>query len=377
MPRHALDATHYTSTATLKLEQKNLFGKLWTFVGFTSMVQNHNQFFSRKVAGVPIFVQRTDAGIRAFRNECPHRLSAIQTEASGKRAMVCPYHAWSFGSEGELRGMPNQGLYQFAQSEREKICLTKLHIEEVGQLLFINFDKDPIPLSEQFSEAYLQELRDVSSRMDSDIVYSCHQVKYNWKLNMENVKDYNHIQFVHPTSFSPMMAKSKKAPVFVEPTGPSLITELMSARIAPPLQSLSYGAVGPLNEHKNWFSDLCDTPGGDNNYYNWFLYPNVNFCCVRGEHFLLQQYDPVAPGVTDYHLWMMTAKRKSAQTDFTALLSALIRGERKVIAEDTVILEKLQDGLGSHSRRFTHGDYEAHIVQQHLWYRESILESQA
>ncbi|MDF5810288.1 hypothetical protein P4123_30750 [Pseudomonas aeruginosa] len=31
----------------------------------------------------------------------------------------------------------------------------------------------------------------------------------------------------------------------------------------------------------------------------------MNFCGVRGEHFLLQQYDPVAPGETDYHLWMM------------------------------------------------------------------------
>ncbi len=70
---------------------------------------------------------------------------------------------------------------------------------------------------------------------------------------------------------------------------------------------------------------------------------------------------------------MMTATRKDVRTDFTALLATLIRGERKVIAEDTVVLERLQDGFGEHSRRFMHGEYEAHIVQQHLWYRTHVL----
>ncbi|WP_422614074.1 RHO alpha subunit C-terminal catalytic domain-containing protein [Candidatus Williamhamiltonella defendens] len=86
----------------------------------------------------------------------------------------------------------------------------------------------------------------------------------------------------------------------------------------------------------------------------------------------MQQYDPVSPGETNYHLWMMTARRKSERTDFTALLSVLIRKERTVIAEDTRVLERLQDGLGNHSRHFTHGDYEMHLVRQHLWYRAQL-----
>jgi hypothetical protein len=38
-----------------------------------------------------------------------------------------------------------------------------------------------------------------------------------------------------------------------------------------------------------------------------------------------------------------------------------------------VVLESLQDGFGKHSGRFMHGEYEAHIVQQHLWYRTHVL----
>lgn len=373
MSRHALDSSHYTSTATLSLERQRLFGKLWTFVGFSSMVRERNQFFTRNVAGVPVLIQRTDAGIRAFVNECPHRLSSIQTETSGKRPLVCPYHAWSFGPEGELRGIPNQGLYQFTAAEREKICLRKLHIEEVGQLLFLNMSDEPIAFEEQFSEDFRQQLTQVSQHLDSQIIYSCHRVRYNWKLNMENVKDYNHVPFIHPKSFLPALEQTARPPAVAEPTQPSLVADMIERDEPPALAALSFPTKTALKPCQSWFADLCEPYGEDDAYYNWFIYPNVNFCSVKGQHFLLQQYDPVAPGETDYHLWMMTARRKDARTDFTALLGTLIRGERAVIAEDTRVLECLQNGLGDHSRRFMHGDYEHHLVAQHLWYRHAVL----
>ena len=142
MTRHALDAAHYTEPQTLALERERLFGRLWIFVGFSSMVRERNQFFTRKIAGVPVVVQRTESGIRAFLNQCPHRLSAIQTECTGQRPLVCPYHAWSFGAEGQLQGIPNSSLYQFSAEERARIGLRKLHLEEVGQLLFVNLADD-------------------------------------------------------------------------------------------------------------------------------------------------------------------------------------------------------------------------------------------
>ena len=51
MSRHALNPEHYTSQATFELERERLFGRLWTFVGFASMVAEKNRFFTRKVAG--------------------------------------------------------------------------------------------------------------------------------------------------------------------------------------------------------------------------------------------------------------------------------------------------------------------------------------
>lgn len=372
MTRHALDAAHYTEPQTLALERERLFGRLWIFVGFSSMVRERNQFFTRKIAGVPVVVQRTESGIRAFLNQCPHRLSAIQTECTGQRPLVCPYHAWSFGAEGQLQGIPNSSLYQFSAEERARIGLRKLHLEEVGQLLFVNLADDPLPLREQFDDGFLETLREVSSHLDTRLIYSCHKVRYNWKLNMENVKDYNHVPFVHPKTFLPVMTAPVRG-LAREAAVPSEVLRLLQEGETPELRSLSFPTKAPIQPYKSWFSDLCEGYGDEHAYYNWFIYPNVNFCSVRGEHFLLQQYDPVAPGETDYHLWMMTARRKDPKTDFSALLSTLIRGERNVIGEDTLVLERLQEGLGAHSPPFMHGDYEVQLVRQHLWYRAQVL----
>lgn len=373
MIRHALDAEHYISPHTFSLESDRIFSKLWIFVGFSSMVRQRNQFFTRKVAGIPILVQHTDTGVRAFVNQCPHRLSAIQTEYTGQRPLVCPYHAWSFGPEGELRAIPNSSLYRFTDEERSGICLHKLHLAEVGQLLFVNLAVKPIPLCEHFTNDYLEVLREVSSHLDSRLIYSCHRVRYNWKLNMENVQDSNHVSFIHPKTLQPIMTSPIKM-VKHDPETPSELVGLLQLGKVHNLSSLSYSAQTPLQHlNRSWFANLCHVYGDEHVYYSWYIYPNVNFCSVNGEHFLLQQYDPVSPGETDYHLWMMTARRKNEHTDFTALLNILIKRERTVIAEDTVVLERLQDGLSNHSRHFTHGDYETHLVRQHLWYRAQVV----
>jgi len=327
------------------------------------------------VAGVPVLVQRTDAGIRAFLNQCPHRQSAIQIERHGKRPLVCPYHAWSFGAEGELRGLPNSGLYQFSAEEKAGICLTQFRLEQIGQLLFVNFSGDPLPLQEQFSPEFLQDFLTASMHLDSQIIYSCHRVRYNWKLNMENVKDYNHVPFIHPKTFNPLMTDAPKPSTNVERPAnvPSHVQELLQSCMRPALSELSFPTKASITPHENWYSALCDSYGEESAFYNWFIYPNVNFYSVRGDSFVLQQYDPVSAHETDYHLWVMTARRKSERTDFTALLSALIRIEHEVIAEDTAVLERMQAVLGPHSRQFMHGDYETQLVRQHLWYRANVL----
>jgi len=262
--------------------------------------------------------------------------------------------------------MPNPGLYNFDADECADIGLHKIHVELVGQLIFVNLTETPIPISSQFDEALLQQLREVSGYLDSQIIYSKFPARYNWKLNMENVKDWNHIQFVHPKSFFSSVERSGAPSV---PKISGLRRDAGEAKLA----NLSYATRIPLSITSQWFDGLVNRYGQDDVYYNWLLYPNVNFCSVRGVHFLLQQFDPVAPDLTDYHLWMMTAKRNSPAQDFTALLASFFKSERNVIEEDAVYLTRMQNALdGEYGRRMSHGDYELPLILQHRWYQENV-----
>ncbi|WP_449434292.1 aromatic ring-hydroxylating oxygenase subunit alpha [Pseudomonas putida] len=371
LSRHGLDATHYRCPATLEQEQQRLFGKLWNFVGFTSLVAERNQFITRTLAGVPVLVQRTEAGLRAFVNECPHRLSAIQTTPMGKRPLVCPYHAWSFGPEGQIRNIPNQQLYGFGSAERERICLKVLRLQTVGPLIFVSLDPEPLAIDDQFSAEFLQQLREAAVHLDEEVIYSCHRVNYNWKFAMENVKDHNHVPFVHPKSFAPAVRKLDHDSLDAAPA--SEVLNMLECQYAPQVSELSYSVKHLMKPGRPWFAQYCNTYDDDEHYRNWFIYPNVNFCSIKGAHFLLQQYEPVSAVQTDCHVWIMTARRCEHAPEFTALLATLMRGERAVIAEDTAVLERLQAGLGAHSSEFKHGNYEVALVKQHLWYRSNVL----
>ncbi len=362
-----LTGLHYTSPDILGLERERLFSRIWIFAGFNTFLQQRNQYIARRIAGVPVVIQRTREGLLAYLNECPHRMMPIQEEGFGTRSMVCAYHGWSFDEQGCLHGLPNPGLYHFTDTQKQAIRLRRFAVKEVGKLVFVCLSPEPVEFDSQFDPALQAELRRVSEHLDDQIIYSKFPVKYNWKLNMENVKDWNHVQFLHPKTFFPAMDRKGG------PSVPPVEGDLYHAGRAD-LADLSYPTVTPVKLLPNWFESLVERFGDEEYYYNWLLYPNVNFCSIRGMHFLLQQYDPVSPGQTDYHLWMMTARRKEATTDFTALLRDIFLKERNVIEEDAIFLERMQSSLGEWSALPRQGTYELPLIRQHRWYIDTVLD---
>lgn len=113
----------YTDPAWFLLEQERIFKKLWLFVGLEQQLQEENDFIARDFSGVPVLVQRIDGQFRAFRNACAHRGMPLQVQPCGNRRLICPYHGWSYHPDGQLRGIPNETIYNICQSEKEKISL--------------------------------------------------------------------------------------------------------------------------------------------------------------------------------------------------------------------------------------------------------------
>jgi phenylpropionate dioxygenase-like ring-hydroxylating dioxygenase large terminal subunit len=225
-------------------------------------------------------------------------------------------------------------------------------VRAIGNLVFVNLAPEPAPIEEQFSPGLMAELEAVSGHFSSEAVFARIPARYNWKLNFENILDYNHVPYVHPKSFQPLLPGGVRAPV------PTL--DRSTGRAG--LRDLSVSTSSPYTlAHQPWH-DLVERFGSDDRYYNFYLYPNVNFLSIAGLVFLIQQFDPVAPGRTDVLFTLMTARETRRIPALPAILWGHLKGEKRVLDEDMLLLEALQASLHADGAPAQHGAYESRLV---------------
>ncbi len=105
----ALPNAAYTSAEFLELEYARLFARTWMLAGFSHEIPNPGDVRPTSVAGQPIILVRGRGGeINAFHNVCRHRGSRLVAEpCQGRKTLVCPYHAWTYGLDGRLVNRPH------------------------------------------------------------------------------------------------------------------------------------------------------------------------------------------------------------------------------------------------------------------------------
>lgn len=98
-----------TSPAVHRAEVERIFGKSWLYVGHESEIPEPGDFVRRQVGGRPIFMVRgvKTGNVNVFHNTCTHRGALVCRQDSGNsKVFQCFYHAWTFDSEGRLKGCP-------------------------------------------------------------------------------------------------------------------------------------------------------------------------------------------------------------------------------------------------------------------------------
>jgi phenylpropionate dioxygenase-like ring-hydroxylating dioxygenase large terminal subunit len=368
MPHYpSLEPECYYAQEIYLREVEHIFSNLWIFVGLTTFLQKEEAYIARRVAGVPVFVQKSAGQIRAFLNQCPHRLSPIYTAPFGIKKITCPFHGWSFDGAGKLYAIPNEHLYNFTPVQKESLGLKSIQLKTVGKFIFINFSEAPLAIEAQFDSRFIETLVEASQFFDDQVAYASFPMATNWKLNMEVIKDPNHIPFVHGKSFTRWLAKNEGTTA-----DRRLPTDWQTTTLSS-LQGLSYTSTAAVVDSLPWYRAYIDRQMRESTHLSWYLFPNTHFASVRGDYFFIQHYDPSSEDSIDFHLWVFTSKKKNLNCDFTALLRALITEERKIIEEDSAVLSRLQESLGRWSSKPTHGAYENNIAVQNRWYLENVL----
>ena len=98
---------HYVDPRRFAEELKLLRSSPSVFVP-SATIPNPGDHVERAVFGVPLFAVRDrDGQARVFRNACRHRGVALVEGAGCSRALVCPYHGWTYRLDGSLAHVPH------------------------------------------------------------------------------------------------------------------------------------------------------------------------------------------------------------------------------------------------------------------------------
>ncbi|MFB3117902.1 MAG: Rieske 2Fe-2S domain-containing protein, partial [Myxococcota bacterium] len=143
LPAETLPAWVYRNPEFYELEREHIFKRGWLMVGHVSQVPNPGDYMTLDAVGErAVVIRGKDGVLRAFHNVCRHRASRVVRDETGNcpSAIVCPYHGWSYGFDGRLRGVPAEKT--FARLDKEKMGLIELELEEWMGVVFVRFGGD-------------------------------------------------------------------------------------------------------------------------------------------------------------------------------------------------------------------------------------------
>jgi phenylpropionate dioxygenase-like ring-hydroxylating dioxygenase large terminal subunit len=188
----------YTSDEFHEEEVRQIFRRTWCFAGRVDEIPKAGDFMTLELNGESIIIVRDQSSaVRAFANTCRHRGTRLVAGKGHCAAFSCPYHAWTFGLGGELRGAPGmEGVEGFDKSQ---YGLVPVRLETWGGFMFICLDWNAPPL-----QAYLGNAVEVfgSYRFEDMIVVRRkeYDLACNWKLYIENAMEDYHTATVHHVS---------------------------------------------------------------------------------------------------------------------------------------------------------------------------------
>lgn len=334
LPNHA-----FTSDAFLELENTLLFPRSWLLAGTGSDVPNvGDAALAEFGADSLILLHGSDEQIRVFHNVCPHRGARLLDEPMrAANALTCPYHAWSFDLDGNLKGRPHYdgpGRHDHGQEQgNERVCLFEVRSHQWGDWIFVNLDGQAV--------AFETEMEAILRRFDG---YPLHEFRCahrqsfefacNWKLAVENYNDVYHVFKIHP-ALDKMHVASDRYPMTVD--GRHLCN---GYSFEGPGRGLTVDEDGPA------LPTLTHLKDDDRNRMQWAtLFPNTAIN-IYPSNLQLIRFLPKGPHRTQMQMWFYFVGDAATDETTREAREALYREWANLNAEDEDVCRRMQLGRG-------------------------------
>jgi choline monooxygenase len=310
---NTLPATWYTDPAIFQQEQERIFRKSWQYAGHVSRLPEPGDYLTLDIADIPIVVLRDQDGeLRAHVNVCRHRGHQVVTGCGNKKALQCPYHAWTYRLDGSLVAAPRSD--REPNFDKAEYSLFPVQLDTWGPLIFVNPDPQAGPLSEALGDLP----RQVAEAGVDFAALTLHErygyeIKSNWKVFVENSIECYHCPVAHP-GFSDYID------------------------IDPDVYRLS--AYPTFISHIGWLrTSTVDADPPD--FYFYYQFPSL-MLAASPEKLLVSSFVPISPDRTVEVSEIYYTARKSAED-----IAAASELSRKTIEEDLGLVESVQRGLRS------------------------------
>lgn len=178
-------------------EQDAWFAREWVSVGREEDALAPGQYFLAAVAGENIIIVRGNDGVlRALLNVCRHRGATVIEEPCGTvPRFQCPYHAWVYDLEGQLRQPRHTEL--LVDFDADDWGLVPVRVGTWQGIVYVDLSGGGPPLHK-----HLGNITDHFARFDLAALRRARRIDYdvkaNWKALVENFLECYHCPGVHP-----------------------------------------------------------------------------------------------------------------------------------------------------------------------------------
>lgn len=199
-----IDRRIFSEKSIYQLELEKIFTRAWVFVGHESQVAKPDDYITTYIGADPVIVWRDrDAKVRVFLNSCRHRgMRVCHTDRGNAPSVSCPYHGWTYASDGRLSGVPLFRLAYHSELPRDKLGLLECpRVEQHRGFYFACWDAKAVSLSDYLGDVkWYFDIMALRTLGGLEVVPGQQRYKMagNWKLGAENfVGDNYHVPHTH------------------------------------------------------------------------------------------------------------------------------------------------------------------------------------
>lgn len=366
----------YTSPEIYRLEMKHLFRNAWVYIGHESQVAKPGDYITAQIGDQPLLmVRHSDNQIKVLYNRCPHKGTKIVIDKAGNTGKFfrCPYHAWSFKTDGCLLAIPLKKGYEgtgLDQTEAARGLAPVGDWHNYRGFVFARLAPEGIGFEDFFGDSLSSFDNMVDRSPTGKLRVAGAPLRYmhkcNWKMLVENQTDTCHPMVAHESSAGtavkiwesmdhPEGAPKPPAMEIIAPfMSPYEFFEGMGIRTWP-------NGHGHTGVHHSIHSDYSAIPGyweamvaayGEDrarailgeNRHNTVYFPNI---MIKGPIQQLRNFIPLGPDRTLVESWIFALDGAPSElTARTAMYNRMINAPTSMVGHDDLeMYERAQEGL--------------------------------